>query len=162
MTDTGLVVDAIRSYADLRRRTAERAALAIDADERDGKDVRSSALRVNRILAEAAKLGVTADALISGQLVLTDKTATPVPDEAPTEKPRKRRKADPAAQATPEEMPTVKGADGPPPARVRRLPKNAVDFKGVLIPEEDPITGEADEDAPSAAELAETGEATAP
>lgn len=62
-----LVVDALRSAADQRTRVARAAAGKVADEKRAGKDVRSSAVRVTTLLAEADQLATIADELAAAE-----------------------------------------------------------------------------------------------
>jgi hypothetical protein len=180
-SELGLVVDALKGWADTRRRAAERAAVDVDAQDRAGKDMRSSSRRVTRTLAEAAILQRTADALISGQLLLTGPPA-PAADTQPAasksvsrreklvDEGRARRAAERRAKAeAAEAAESSLGVDTDPDGEP--APAANLDVKTIVLPDgttgaaiatgkgaadgEDPLTGAADEDEPTPAEIAE-------
>lgn len=81
-----LVVDSLRRAADQRTRVARQAAGKVAADKRTGRDVRSAAVRVTALLAEADELVDVAEQLAALEelaIVTTAPTLTAVPIPEP-------------------------------------------------------------------------------
>lgn len=91
-----LVVEALRSAASQRTRVATRAAREVAKAKADRRDVRSQAVKVTALLAEAAELGELADELAAATEVAVMSvdqagkiTTVPIPDPtAPARTPR--------------------------------------------------------------------------
>lgn len=103
-----LVADALRRQADTVRRAATRAATEVDAEQRAGKrDIRSQAVTITRLLADAGRLDAAAlavEAAVPGgtiieapELAAARQTAPPAPHPLPA--PRAVVEAGEAVQA---------------------------------------------------------------
>lgn len=135
-----LVVACLRTAADQRARVARKASAEVAAEKRAGKDVRSSAVKVTTLLAEADDLSNLADQLAAAQdLPVVTSVRPPVVD---------------AGTGAPEAL-TVVGApsddDGTSPEA------QAVAELAGLTPAdpdavEDPLTGALPEDEPATVE----------
>lgn len=75
-----LVVTALRAAADVRTRVAVKASLTVAEDKLAKRDVRSAAVRVTGLLAEAAQLGALADELATAEAIPVVTVGT-IPDE---------------------------------------------------------------------------------
>jgi hypothetical protein len=154
----GLIVDVLLKAAETRTRAAKAASDDVERDALAGLDVRSSSVRITRILAEAGALERTADALLSGQLIL----ASPPPAAAPA--PKAKREPTKRARAVAERRAKHPLA-GAKVVEDDRIPPNVAVIVGEptaepvmltdeLFAEDDPLTGALPEDNPSAAEIA--------
>lgn len=78
-----LVVGCLRTAADQRARVARKASSEVAAEKRAGKDVRSSAVKVTALLAEADELAKLADELAAAEdLPIVTSTRPPVVEAA--------------------------------------------------------------------------------
>lgn len=78
-----LVVGCLRAAADQRARVARKASAEVAVEKRAGKDVRSSAVKVTTLLAEADDLANLADQLAAApELPIVTSTRAPVVDAA--------------------------------------------------------------------------------
>lgn len=155
--DTTLLIEALHGWAAIRERTAKRGASEIDTARRAGDDIRSASVKVARLLAEAAALERTADALLSGQLLPPAPPTPPTPAEQATDTPqttpRRRGKGKaPATPPTPAEAPSA-AAEAPQPVDLDAAIRKAAQKAGVVVAADDPFTGAAAEDEPTQAEI---------
>ena len=136
-----LIVASLRAAADQRTRVARSAAGRVADEKRAGRDVRSSAVKVTALLAEADQLANVADELaaLKELAVLSTSpagvTAVPIPE--------------PAAEPVPEDA----GDDDGLSAEAHRLAELAC-LEDALVDPDDPTldTGATAEDEPDEAE----------
>jgi hypothetical protein len=69
-TDTDLISESLRVDANRRRRAAGSMSADLEQQESSGKDIRSGAVKLARLLAQAERLSSIADALDRGVLTL--------------------------------------------------------------------------------------------
>lgn len=119
--DVALLVGAARAEAGRLERAARRAAVEVEAERQDGREVRASAVRIVKVLAEAARLEQLAADLDEGRLAvagLTDRAAGAtvhalIRDAAPTvdEQPVDEQPVDEPAPTAAAAPAAVLGAD---------------------------------------------------
>lgn len=115
-----LVVEALRAEASRRSRVATKASLTVAEDKLAKRDVRSAAVRVTGLLAEAAQLGQLADELAAAE-------ALPIVDRVP-----------PLAVAKPELEVDLTKLDDPTPLDVAAAMLGVDAGTGEPVLEEDP------------------------
>lgn len=130
-----LVVGCLRAASDQRARVARKASSEVAAEKRAGKDVRSSAVKVTALLAEADELAQLADQIANApELPVITQTRPPIVDAA-----------------TGAALPTVVGAtgdDGTSP-EAQALAELAGLTPADPDAVEDPVTGALPEDEPT-------------
>lgn len=133
-----LVVGALRAASDQRARVARKASSEVAADKRAGKDVRSSAVKVTTLLAEADELAQLADQIATAEQlpIVTTQTRAPIVDAA-----------------TGATLPVVVGATGETDDGTSPEAQALAELAGLTPADpdavEDPLTGALPEDEPT-------------
>ena len=158
-----LVVEALRSAASQRTRVATRAAREVAKAKADRRDVRSQAVKVTALLAEAAELGELADELADATEVAVMSvdqagkiTTAPIPDPtAPARTPREVAEAALEGRDAEEDTPPEDGAeeDDGTSLEAQRLAQLAGLTDAVVDPDAPDVdTGSIREDEPTTVE----------